>query len=95
MTPHALLATCTQGGVILKWDGSNLKVRGEQQAVTKLLPILRSHKAVLQAYFESDATDCFEERAAILEYDAGLSRADAEAQATKELQFWKNNRTYH
>lgn len=28
----------------------------------------------------------WEERAAILEYDGGLSRAEAEAQATREIQ---------
>ena len=80
---------------MLQWDGNNLKVRGEHQAVSKLLPILRSHKAELQAYFESDAMDFYEERAAILEYDAGLSRSDAEAQAFVELQQWRINRTFH
>jgi hypothetical protein len=30
-------------------------------------------------------TDAFEERAAVLEYDAGLTRAEAEAQARAEL----------
>ena len=43
----------------------------------------------------SNMHDFYEERAAILEYDGGLSRSDAEAQAFAELQTWRNQRTYH
>jgi len=43
----------------------------------------------------SDMRDFYEERAAIFEYDGGLSRSDAEAQAFAELQTWRTQRTYH
>lgn len=95
MNPQTILNTCTQAGVMLTWDGRNIKARGEQQTLSRLLPILRTHKAELRAYFAADATDFYEERAASLEYDAGLSRSDAEAQAFTELQAWQTNRTYH
>lgn len=78
MTIHELLTACTQAGVSLKWDGSNIKAYGERQAVSRLLPILRPHKTELHAYFEVDMRELYEERAAILEYDGGLSRTEAE-----------------
>lgn len=95
MTPQALLTTCTQAGVILKWDGNSIKARGEERAISTLLPILRSHKAELHAYFEAEQRDYYEERAAIAQYDGGLSRGDAEAQAFAELQAWRIHRTFH
>jgi hypothetical protein len=57
MTPHALLATCTQAGVILKWDGSNIKAYGDVRAISNLLPILKRHKADLHAYFEAHSLE--------------------------------------
>ncbi|MFN7186282.1 MAG: hypothetical protein ACK5R5_02085 [Alphaproteobacteria bacterium] len=96
MTPHDIVATCTQSGVVLAWDGLKIKASGEEHNVTQLLPILKTHKAELLAYFaEEAARDFYEERAAILEYDAGLSREEAEAQAFVQLQTWRYSRTYH
>lgn len=95
MTPQALLITCTKAGVILKWDGHSIKARGEERAVSALLPILKSHKAELHAFFEAEQRDYYEERAAIAQYDGGLTRRDAEARAFAELQAWLTQRTYH
>ena len=95
MTPATLLAACTQVGVLLKWDGSHIKACGDARAVSQLLPMLKTHKAALQDYFEEEQRDYYEERAAIAEYDGGLSREEAEAQARMELPAWKTNRTYH
>lgn len=95
MNPQRLLATCTQAGVILKWDGSTIKACGEERAVSQLLPLLRSHKSQLHAYFKFDEQQRYVERAAIAEYDSGLSRADAEALALRELQAYRTNLTYH
>ena len=95
MSPHALLITCTQSGVILKWDGSTIKACGEERIVSQWLPMLKTHKAELRAYFEAEAVGFYEERAAIGEFDGELSRADAEGQAVAELQTWHQNRTYH
>lgn len=55
----------------------------------ELIEQLRAHKAALfsllirqevsaASWTEQDCRDCFEERAAILEYDHGLSRIEAE-----------------
>ena len=94
MTPEKLLATCTQSGVMLKWDGGKIKARGNEATVAQLLPMLKTHKAELHAYFTAEAEGYFEERAAIAEYAGGLSRADAEAQALAELNVWRNNCTH-
>ena len=57
MIPHALLATCTQAGVIIKWDGSNIKAYGDERTISNLVPILKSHKADLHAYFEAQSLE--------------------------------------
>ena len=52
--------------------------------------------AAIQCPLEaSDVRDFYEERAAIAEYDCGLSRSDAEAQAFAELQAWRSTITSH
>ena len=94
MTPQALLLMCEQAGVMLKWDGRTIKACGEERSVSLLLPILKTHKAALQAFFKVDDVDFYEERAAIAQYDGGMSRSDAEAQAFAELETWRNNHIY-
>ena len=95
MSPDAILTTCTQSGVILKWDGSKIKACGEERIVSQWLPMLKTHKAELHAYFEAEAMGYYDERTAIAEFDGGLSRADAEVQAFAELQASHPSRTYH
>ena len=95
MSLPTLLAMCEQARVIIKWDGRTIKVCGEKRSVSLLLPILKTHKAELQAFFDVDAVDFYEERAAIAQYDGGLSSTDAEAQAFAALETWRNNHIYH
>lgn len=86
MTPEALLATCERAGITLSCNGGKLKIRGEESALVRMLPLLRAHKEKLQSHFKGDWIEHFEERAAILEFDAGLSRSEAELQVHNELE---------
>jgi hypothetical protein len=61
-------------------DGT-LRYKAPKGTITPaLLAAMREHKAAL-----FDLVEAFEERAAILEYDAGLAREDAEWLAWQEL----------
>jgi len=46
---------------------------------------VKQQNQILQPPFSGDARDIFEERAGILEYEAGFTRAEAEARAVLEL----------
>lgn len=55
----------------------------QESRESQLTPVLAAVLADLGS--SADAKDTFEERAAILEYDAGLPRAEAERRARAEL----------
>ncbi len=57
--------------------------RATSKALTKIRNSALSQKSLVAKFMALDpiALDAFEERAAILEFDAGLSRADAEREA--------------
>lgn len=95
MNTATLLASCKQSGVTIRLEGDRLKVAGDEAAVTKLLPILKAHKQDLLALLTELERDFFEERAAIAEFDGGLSRSKAEAFAMAELEHWRKTQTYH
>jgi hypothetical protein len=72
--PIELLAECEARGIRLTLAGDRLEIDAPQVALTPdLLDRLKAHKAELLAAIER-----FEERAAIREFDAGLSRHEAE-----------------
>ncbi len=81
-----LLTQCTQAGLWLQWTGSKVKAIGGEYSLQKLLPLLKSHKQALQEFFQSDEGQAYEERAAIMEYDGGMTRTEAEAKVLAELQ---------
>jgi hypothetical protein len=77
MTPHHLLARIHAAGIMLWSEAEMLRYRAPKGVMTaELLMQIRTHKETLLALLER-----FEERAAIMEYGAGLPRADAERQA--------------
>jgi hypothetical protein len=77
MTPLALLAHLHGAGVTLWNDAETLRYRAPKGVMTaELLTRIRTHKEALLTLLE-----LYEERAAILEYCAGLSRAEAERHA--------------
>ncbi len=81
MTIENLLSTCHESGVRLQWNGNKITAYGDERIITQLLPLLRNHKEELKAFFAAEATEYYHERAGIAEFDGGLSRSDAEAQA--------------
>lgn len=76
-----LVAECDALGIRLSLDGGDgIAIDAPQDALMPdLLERLRLHKADVL-----DAIERFEERAAIMEFDAGLSRPEAERLAWSE-----------
>ena len=83
------LKTAQKAGVHVTVDGGDLVLDADAPPPLSILNALRRHKAEITTLLSSDdetwdAADCrafFEERAAILQYDGGLDRAEAERQA--------------
>ncbi|MCF7977641.1 MAG: hypothetical protein K9L82_06435 [Chromatiaceae bacterium] len=84
----ALLHDLETAGVHVDLDHDRLKVTGDRQAIASRLTEIRACKAdllaLLQAANEPDGThqadldELTEERAALLEFDGGFSRTEAE-----------------
>ena len=74
MTPAAIIKNALADGVklALSLEGT-IKVAGNDRAVNRWLPLIKTHKADLIAALED-----FEERAAIMEFDGRLNRPAAE-----------------
>ena len=91
MTPATIIERAAADGVRLTLTApGKLKAIGDKQAVIRWLPILTEHKAELLASLsaphtaqaiEQSVAEFFEERAAIAEYDGGLTREEAEKEA--------------
>ena len=91
MTPAVIIERAAADGVRLTLSApGKLKAVGEQQAVSRWLPIIADNKLNILAVLstpataeaiDADALEFFEERAAIAEFDGGLTREEAEAQA--------------
>ena len=89
MTPAAIIREATADGVnLVLTSGDTIKATGTRGAVTRWLPMIREHKpGILAALKEvTFGLESFEERAAIIEFDGGLPRAEAELLAWEEVQ---------
>lgn len=101
MSAATLLDQARDAGITLRLVGDQLKVKGLLVILDAWAPRLHPHKDELHDLLRQEAAnevqparssdsravhEAFEERAAILEFEGGLARADAEAQATRELQ---------
>jgi len=81
-SPFTLLRLLRAMGIALRPDGDRLSVDITAGNVTPAIhEALHQHKEVLLTMLE-----WYEERAGILEYDAGLSRAEAEREAWTHLE---------
>ncbi len=97
-----ILSDLTRRGVWLAPNGDRLYVDAPKGLLTPdLLDELRRHKAELLALLHDvlpdtveDLAEHWNERAAILEYDAGLPRAQAEEQAAAMTATLARNRAY-
>ena len=78
----ALMIAAERQGVRFYLHGGAPHYRDPRGALTpELLAALRRHRAEIAAILREAQADAAEERAAILEFDAGLSRAEAERRA--------------
>jgi len=82
MTAATIIRDAEGSGVRLTLTAAGtIKILGEEAAVARWLPIIREHKPELVSMLEA-----FEERAAILEFDGGLAREQAEAEARRIIE---------
>lgn len=90
MNPAEIMVGAAEDGVLLSLSPSGgLSAKGEQAAVDRWLPAIRQSKAAIVLLLRPDdggwsSADWgiyYDERAAIAEFEGGLARADAEAQA--------------
>lgn len=84
MTPFALLCTLRDLDVLLTPlpDGEYIHVDAPAGVLTEELRLaIRQHKPALMAIAE-----WYDERASLLQYDAGLARAEAEREAWKYIE---------
>lgn len=99
----ALLVDLTAAGISLSLTGrGTLRYQGDQCAVERWLPQIRQHKAELLALLAANPEpppmtqeqrdgirEAVEERAAILEYEAGMPRPQAEARAASAMRVYR------
>jgi len=93
MSADMLLSRVRAQGVTLWAENGNLRYRGAKGALALLLPELVQHKSELLALLSRQATprkldledtaEYLNERAAILEYEQGFTRPDAEKEAVR------------
>ena len=85
MTEEALLDDLHRRGVRLRIDGERLRWFAPVGVVTEAdLSALREHKAEVLVIIREEEADRIEERAAIIQFDAYLSRREAERRARNE-----------
>lgn len=104
MSAPELLEYCRTLGVALKEEGCDLIVDDPTGIVSeRLLKRLREDKPELIALLTAggievkeaeDLREYFEERAGILEYDAGLPRPEAELEAARMTATYAQNKRY-
>lgn len=82
MRARELLEALHGRGLRLSACGDHLRVEPRSRVKDADRELIRSHKPALLVFLQAEARhEAFEERAAILEFDGGLTRADAEATA--------------
>jgi hypothetical protein len=95
MDPERLLAEAAVAGLTIQAEGERLVVRGPRDAEQDLVQALLRRKAALlplRTFAGPEEREYFEERAAIAEYDGGLSRPQAELQAWQEVRaLWRKD----
>ncbi len=88
-----MLQQLERHGLTLTLDGDRLLVAPRNAITPPLADLIREHKPALIAALQArqaqpgpdleDMREFYEERAAIIEYDGGLSRPEAEAEAVR------------
>jgi hypothetical protein len=99
MTAAGLIAQILAAGGKVTADGPDLVLTAPRPLPTELLGKLKAHKPDILAALAiddqaADLREHFEERAAMLQYDAGLPRAEAQLKAAKLTATLARNRRY-
>ena len=85
MHAHDLIADFADIGIRLTAENGQVVFEGPRDVLTpERIEELRRHKVELLAALAAPDSDAFEERAGILEFDAGLPRQEAETLAAQE-----------
>jgi len=85
MSAKSILDRLYRRGVRFRVDGEKVRWIARAGAMTDAdLAALRRHKAEILEILREELRDRIEERAAILEFDAYLSRRDADRRARQE-----------
>lgn len=74
--PREIMSRIRAHGANVLLDGSRLEIVNPSKLPEGASAFIRRHAKAIAAYLDREAQ--FEERAAIMEYDGGLRRADAE-----------------
>jgi hypothetical protein len=92
MSAAATVRTAVAAGISIKLDGDLLVLSATRRPDDRLIQDLRRDKTEIVAYLrgfacwsEEDWQALFDERAGIMEFDAGMPRAEAEARAAEEV----------
>lgn len=93
MTPSETLRVARCAGLRLEIEDDDLVIQSASRPAAELLQLVAAHKAGILALLRCAAgpwtsaewLTFFQERAAIAEFDGGLSRADAEQVAMAEV----------
>jgi len=99
VTVSAVLKAAAAAGVSVTIDGDELVLRADSEPDAAVVALIREHKPQIAhllrqaGWSETDWQALFDERAAILEYDGGFSRSEAEQRATDEMTRIRRNRT--
>ena len=91
MNVLSLIAKVNEAGGLIDVKDGNLKLKAPHALPTDLIDELKRQKAEIIAAVEADqdVREYFEERAAIMEYDGGLSRKEAEETARKAIRVYR------
>ena len=85
MQTRKLIDEFAEVGIRLTAENGQVVFEGPREMLTPArIEELRQHKAELLAALSAPDSDAFEERAAIIEHDAGLPRQEAETLAAQE-----------
>jgi hypothetical protein len=85
MLAHDLIDQFADAGIRLTAENGQVVFEGPWEVLTpERIEELRRHKAELLAALAAPDPDAYEERAAIMEFDGGMPRQDAETLAARE-----------
>lgn len=88
-----VLSEINQAGLQISLAGEQIKIANPKKLTDGLRSLIRNNKQEIirqlsAAQHQQDIRECIEERAAIMEFDGGLSRKDAERAAAAAIRVY-------